>query len=195
MQLEHMAYRTLMYLNDQTHLQASQDMQHLKIICQIKASKESVSESASIERDLNIETPAFTKIQSIMNKQEFKERYAFFIRIVYSCLKLEIELFDKHGVIKNNQMLIREINAMKRIMIDEHIKLLSNQKSNIHPMFFANYEEYARLFVKKIRLADNITRVYAKLIELEHIKLTDNLLNLVLSYLFRSRKHIIESYV
>lgn len=182
----------------------SLDIIQIKNICNLYKIK-SVN-SASIElTDINFSSPEFKKITTkchkktqsdILKSKEFAKKYSFFIKILYACLKIDVEIFtisDTTITLKNNYHLIKSLEAIKKKIISEHLEILRDQYKNIARKLEPNYENYVRNYLTKIKIIDKISASINKLIRNNIFDRTDNLLTLILPY-FYTYAEFIEEY-
>lgn len=183
------------------------DIIQIKNICSIykKSGKSSAVKSVTLA-DLDFSSPRFTKINSKINRRkkqneilvsdEFTKKYAFFIRIVYACLKINIDIFNSSSdiiTIKNNHQLIKSLEIRKKQLIQEHINILKDQHKNSHRLINKKYEEYCSNFLAKIKIIEKISVAITKLVNADVFGKTDNLLTLILPY-FYTYTEFIEEY-
>jgi len=148
------------------------DILHLKNICDLyKKKKDTTTDSVSLSK-INIISPDFKNaaLKNIDNKKrinilkttEFKKKkYSFFIKIIYSCLKINVIIFNLNNdtgtiTLKNNYQLIRSIDHKKKQLIDDHMRLLKlHYKNSLKPVPI-EYDDYIRDYVLKLKILDKI---------------------------------------
>ena len=133
--------------------------------------------------------------QGKLNTPELHNTYALFIKLLYACLKLEIEIFtlsqknnDTCCIIKNNYNLIKSIEASKKKLISEHIDTLQKQQKKISSTDIQKYESYSIDYITKLKIFDKLIRwinIFEK---------NDNLYSLVLPHFYTYTEYI-EEYV
>jgi len=181
------------------------DIIQIKNICNLyKIKPGTINNSISLS-EINFSSPEFKKIYSKTNKKhqadilksnEFVKKYAFFIRILYACLKIDIELFntgDDILTLKNNYQLIKSLESKKKQLIAEHVSILKNQHKNISQKIDSTYETFYETYIMKIKIIDKILGSINKLIKFGVLEKTDNLLTLILPY-FYTYTEFIEEY-
>lgn len=174
------------------------DITQIINICNVDDGEESVN---SIElSDIEFSTPEFSntnikKHSTTKKSKEFKRRYAFFVKLLYACLKLRVRIFSISGdtmILKNNHNLIKALDSKKKKLIDEHIQLLQNQRSNISNRLTEKYPGYIERFVTKIKIIEKVIASLESIIEDGIIDRCDNLLKLLLPYFYVYTEYIEE---
>ena len=172
------------------------DIMQIKNICNIYKINQSGNNINSVMLgDINFSSPEFKKAspkskkknQTDIRSDEFKKKHSFFIRILYACLKIEVELFDVEDnivTLKNNYHLCRALEARKKTLIMDHLNILKTQYKNISQPINAEYEEYYKAYIMKIKIIDKIISSINKLIKSSVVEKTDNLLTLILPYFY-----------
>ncbi len=184
------------------------DLMHIVNICDLYKIK-SDSKNASITlSEINFSSPEFEKLSIIKkNKKkknqtdllksiEFTKKYRFFIRIMYACLKINVEMFDiNDGILtlKNNYQLIKSLEFKKKQLISSHLEILKLQCKNITDMVGNDYEIFFSKYITKIKIIDLIMKHIYKLLDGNVFDKTDNLLTLILPY-FYTYTEFIEEY-
>ena len=200
---------------DKMYSEECLDIFHIKSICKLyntksnsnskskSKSKSNISSSISLS-DFDFSSPDFKRISPHRDKKkhlevlksiEFTKKYAFFIRIMYACLKIDIDIFDVNDdiiTLKNNYQLIRALEFKKKQLILENIGILKNKFKNISQPL-NEYEVYVRDFISKIKIIDKIAASIGKLIKFGVFEKTDSLLTLILPY-FYTYTDFIEEY-
>jgi hypothetical protein len=134
--------------------------------------------------------------EEILQSTEFKQKYDFFIRIIFSCLKMDIEIFDmadNFATLKNNYKLIKSMEHRKKKLIEGHFLILKEQYRNITKKLDIEYETYVSEYILKIKIIDKMIGSVNRLIQTEVFEKTDNLFSLVIPY-FYNYVRIIEEY-
>ena len=180
------------------------DITQIKNICNLYKVK--LEDHNSIElNDINFSSPNFEKYNSksqtkkqteILKSKEFTEKYSFFIKQLYACLKMNIEIFNIYdGIVtlKNNYQLIKALETTKKEIINDHQVVLKNQHKNISRLLDQKYEIFVHNYIRRIKIIDKISISISKLIQNEVFDKTDNLLTLILPY-FYSYSEFIEEY-
>lgn len=180
------------------------DIQRIKTFCSLfKPKSKSNSNSNSNYKniaiiDIALSSPDISKItknnqskNNKLNSPEFHKIYSFFIKLLYACLKLDIEIFDindKYCVIKNNYNLIKSIEACRKKIINDHIDILQKQLKKISLSVINEYEIYTIEYVSKLKIFDKLVR-WVNLLEKN-----DNLFSLILPHFYTYTEYI-EEYV
>lgn len=180
------------------------DIIQIKNICNLRKSKPNLPNSISLE-EIQFSSPKLKKIKNIkptkknqtdiLKSDEFNKNYTFFIRIIYACLKIEVELFnfdDDILTLKNNYQLLKSLEQKKKKLIAEHILILKNQYKNSSKEISSDYSDYYAGYIIKVRIIDKIIGSINKLIKLEIFEKTDNLFTLILPYFYTYTKYIEE---
>mgnify|MGYP005847801399 CR=1 FL=1 len=180
------------------------DIIQIKNICNLYKIKSLSSDSISLDK-LTISSPNFKKIKlnksakknqlNILKSPEFTKKYSFFIRILYACLKIDIDLFDINNdiiTLKNNYHLIKSLESKKKQLISEHLTILKYQYKNISQKIDTDYVNYFENYIVKIKIIDKIMTSINKLIQNDVLDKTDNLLSLILPYFYTYTKFIEE---
>nr|AEX62967.1 hypothetical protein mv_R763 [Moumouvirus Monve] len=99
------------------------DIMQIKNICNLYKVKNQSNESVRLS-EINLSSPEFKSFDPKINKNhletlkstEFSKKYSFFIRAIYACLKIGVELFntgDEFVTLKNNYQLIKSLETKK----------------------------------------------------------------------------------
>lgn len=183
------------------------DIIRIKDICNLYKPKSKNKTSLSVSlSEIQFSSPQFKKINvkenrkknqnEILVSEEFTKKYTFFIRIMYSCLKINVDIFNINSTIitiKNNYQLIKALDTRKKQLLVDHINILKLQHKNSTKEIDVNYETYCTNFLTKIKIIDKITGALHKLIKFGIFEKTDNLLTLILPY-FYTYTDFIEEY-
>lgn len=178
------------------------DIIQIKNICNLYKNKSSGLNSVSLQ-DIQLSSPDFKKTNfkdskkqlNTLKTPEFQKKYAFFIRIIYSCLKMDIEIFDtRHTtlILKNNYCLIKSLEAGKKQMALHHINCLKSFCRNPSPALTPEYESYCGEFILKVKIIDKMIKSINKLIDSRVFDKTDNLFSLILPYFYTYAEYIEE---
>ncbi len=180
------------------------DIIQIKNICNLYKIKVISNNSITLS-ELNLSSPEFKKINGKMNKKnqsnilksdEFVKKYTFFIKIIYACLRMDVDIFDNNNSIltlKNNYKLIKTLELKKKQFITEHLNILKDQYKNISQKIGSDYDKYSHDYIVKIKIIDKICDSMNKLIKFNIFEKTDNLLTLILPY-FYTYTEFIEEY-
>lgn len=179
------------------------DIFHIKSICKLYNAKGIAGKTITLS-ELNFSTPEFKKAppkssrkkHDFLKTPEFTKKYAFFIRIIYACLKINVTIIDQTDdvmTLKNNYHLIRSLELTKKQLIIEHLGLLKNYCKNITNKIDSDYELYVKNFTSKVKIIDKIMISINKLIKADVFEKTDNMLSLLLPY-FYTYTEFIEEY-
>lgn len=185
------------------------DIIQLKDICNLFKIKNKVEENVSLN-EIDCGSPNFKSVspkngtnkktykstEEILFSEEFRKKYDFFIKIVYVCMRMDVEIFnitDEIATFKNNYQLLKSLECYKKQLIEEHFKLLKKQYKNISQKIDTDYESYFSSYITKIKKTDQITSLINKLIVSNTLEKTDSLLTLILPY-FYSYTEYIEEY-
>lgn len=173
------------------------DIEQLRKICSLYNTKKIRKKSGNIE-DVEFSTPDYSKIEPKKNSKtkknvdintpEFKKVYTLFVKIVYTCFELDIELFDTVNdsfVMKNNYYLLKAIRTAKRSLLVDHMSKLAKDKKKLD-IDIDEYEKYVSLYISKIKICD---KLYGWI---DLFEKSDNLFNLILPYFYTYNKYIEE---
>src|ERR1700733_317892 len=178
------------------------DVIQIKNICNLYKNKHISNHSITLS-EIKLSTPEFTrakfkKVKSaddILKTEDFQKKYAFFIRMVYACLKIGVEIFDDDDTLitlKNNYQLIKSIELKKKKLIYQHIELLKTYYKNPSELFSKEYRNYFDKHITKIDILEKIYKLILKLIDTDIFCKTDNLFSLILPYFYRYNEYIEE---
>lgn len=178
------------------------DITQLIGICNLYNSDDKCASASVSLGDIDFSSPTFKKksksTANILESKEFKKKYAFFVKIIFACLKTNVELFDVTDscntvVIKNIYSLVKSIELTKKKLIMEHIELLKICHRSIAQKIGDTYfDEFIPNFIAKNKVIDKILESIKKLIKMGTINNTDNLFTLVLPYFYTYTKYIEE---
>lgn len=179
------------------------DIRQIKDICNLYKTKSNVIDSISLS-EINFSTPNLKKNTRVNKKNqieilkapEFMKKYSFFIKILYSCLKMDVELFNTDDdvlTLKNNYHVIKSLEAQKKNLINQHIEVLKLQHKNVFQPVSIDYEKFYKAYITKIKIIDKIIYLLNKIIKSGICENTDNLLSLILPY-FYTYTEFIEEY-
>lgn len=181
------------------------DIKQIIDICKLYNSKSSATSSIHLS-EIQLNTPDFKKIKSkdnrsrkkdssILKSSEFIKKYDFFIRALYSCLVLNVEVFDvctDSFSLKNNYQLIKALETTKKSLINEHMTILKTlHKQN--PSITPHYEAYNKNYITSLKIIDKLIQNINSLINKKFIEKTDTLLSLIIPY-FYIQTEFIEEY-
>jgi hypothetical protein len=203
MEISRMTIGIIKYLNNNYDVD-SLDVKQIIDLCSIYKISDSHKKGTDIMTDdLYMSSPNFKKSTKTDKKtklkidtDEFKKKYAFFIKIIYSCLRLNIQLFnetDDGDILKNNYQLLKSLEKKKKDMITDHMNILKSHCHKLQEDIDDNYSEYVENYIKRMKIIQNIMNTINKLLTRKIMEKTDNLLNLLLPY-FYSYNRYIESY-
>lgn len=175
--------------------QESTDLKNMIKLCDILPEPKSVSLDSP---DILIDSPQFDptvkrycKTDELLQCPDFLRKYNYVISLVYSILKLKVQLFDKVGntvIIKSNRAVIKSIEATKKAQIKAHIMILHTEFNGVKTSFSADYETYSATFIQTIRQLDRIKSTMEKLMAQNIWTDGDNVMSLILPYFYRYLK-------
>lgn len=189
----------------------SLDIKQIKTFCKLHKPDNTDNNSKKKYSSLSyidISTPDEDKLpkkprkkQLKINSPEFMKIYSLFIKIVYSCLKLDVNIFntelsdskkksdcDNLVTIKNNYQLIKSIELCKKKCIKEHIIVLEQKQKRISSTDTNEYEKYVKEYLIKIKI---LNRLIGWINIFEN---NNNLFSLLLPYFYKYTQYI-EEYV
>lgn len=179
------------------------DLIQLKNICMLyKLDDQSKStDSISID-DINISSPHFNKTskknkhtKNIIESNEFKQRYKFFVKIVFSAIKLGVNIFDIDDdviTIKNNYNILKSIDDRKKKLTNEYINTLKAIARHGGQFTDTSYEKSNTEYVKKMKILDKLVQHINKIINTNILKKTDTLLTIILPFFYKYTEFIEE---
>uniref|UniRef100_A0A6G6AAX5 Uncharacterized protein n=1 Tax=Borely moumouvirus TaxID=2712067 RepID=A0A6G6AAX5_9VIRU len=178
------------------------DIMQIKNICNLYKMKNQSNESVRLS-EINLSSPEFKSFDPKINKNnpeilkstEFSKKHSFFIRVIYACLKIGVELFndgDEFVILKNNYQLIKSLENKKKQIINEHIAILKTQYKLADQKVSQNYDIFLKQYTMNIRIIDKIMSSVNKLIDSGVVEKTDTLLSLILPYFFTYTEYIEE---
>lgn len=185
------------------------DLAQIINICKLYKIKNNNSTSIGLS-DIELNSPDFKFIDKnkingskskkgqsdILKSKEFVKKYSFFIRIIYACFKINVEMFDINDnilTLKNNYQLVKSMKQKKKLIIDDHIQILKEYQTDLSKKIGNKYNSYVTTFLNKIKIIDKITGYIDRLVESKVLDKTDNLLTLILPY-FYTYTEFIEEY-
>lgn len=182
------------------------DIKQVKDLCKIYIEKNSkkTAESVGME-DIEFSSVEMSKISKgidltkdkKLGSLEFKKIYALFIKLTYTCLIFDIDIFDKtekknntYYINKNNYQLIKSIEAKKKELITEHISILQKKYKSVSKNTddSESYKEYVDGFIVKINLLSRMIK------RINIFEKNDNLCSMILPYFYIYTDYI-EEYV
>jgi hypothetical protein len=133
--------------------------------------------------------------KNFLSSKEFINKYSFFIKVIYACIKLNVKIFNRINslTLKNNNELINSFNGTKKILIVSHIKILKAFEKKNNKMTWSEYETIDSDFLKKIRTINNIVDIIKKMVQYKIFSLEDNITKLITPF-FIKKEHYIEEY-
>lgn len=180
------------------------DIIQLINICNLYKNKYTNINSITLD-EINITTPNFEKIKinnkmkkqiDLLKSDDFKKKYSFFIKIIYSCLQMNVDIFNiNNGILtlKNNYQLIKSLEINKKSLFLEHINILKSYCKKCYKNIYNEYNKYSHEFIIKIKILEKIINSISSLIESHVFEKTDNLFSLILPF-FYSYTEYIEEY-
>lgn len=175
------------------------DLIQIKNICNLYKNKTLDQNSITLS-EINLSSPQFKKTKTnskefeLLKTEEFKKKYAFFIRIIYSCLKMDVDIFDINNVVtlKNNYHLLKAIENCKKKFIRSHMEILKEQYRNIDKKIDEDYHNFFQDYMVKIKILDKIICSINKLISTGIFEKMDNIFSLILPYFYKYTEYIEE---
>lgn len=161
--------------------------------------------------DIELSSPLFIKSSpstvrkqiDILKSTEFKKKYSFFIKIIYACLKLDIEIFDINPdiiTLKNNYNLMKTLITHKKELITYHQNIIKEQLNSIEiPLIKLkinsenkkiSYETYISNYLKEVKIIDKIFGYLNQSIDSNILTKTDNLISLIIPYFYNYTEYI-----
>jgi len=176
------------------------DITQLINICTLY--KDNCTNSSISLNDIDFSSHEFKKptkkiSTNVIETSEFKNKYNFLIKIIYACLKMNIDIFEIHDdktfTFKNNYLLIKSIEIQKKNILLDHISVLKKySRCATHCIDQQYYDEYVPGYLIKIRILDKILLSIKKIIKANVVNNTDSLFTLILPYFYSYRKYIEE---
>lgn len=176
-----------------------------KITANTNSSSKTESDIDSLSLgDLKFETPDFVKQSKTKSKtsttepnplttETFRKKYDYFIQIIYTALKLDIEIFDPQTVtLKNNYHILKSITRKKRKYIQVHFAKLKLQYKNPNAKIAEDYYTFLENYGKRLKILENLLKSIKDIIDNSILDTMDNLLQLVIPYFYKNIKYIEE---
>lgn len=189
------------------------DIIQIKNICDLYKNKNNPANSITLS-EINLTSPDFEKFKiadskkkesqdkktrqkqaEILKSPEFVKKYSFFVKIIYACLRINVEIFEidnKYLTLKNNYQIIKSLEHKKKTLISEHMTILKNQYKNISEPIDTEYNSYYDNYIMKIKIIDRAMLLIQKLIKHQIFEKTDTLLSLILPYFYNYTEYIEE---
>jgi hypothetical protein len=136
------------------------------------------------------------EVYSSLQSKEFKNRYRFFIKILYSFFKIGAEIFDMDDgilILKNNRDTIKSLIALKKALISKHITILTQKYKNPNSKIDDEYNTFLTEFCSKSQIIDLLISRINSIISANVISANDSILSLILPY-FYADSDFIEVY-
>lgn len=186
------------------------DMIQLCNLCNLYQTKETTKNSqkkretySSISlTDMTFSSPSFQKDKrrsknlDVLKTQEFQKRYIWLIRMIYVCLKIDVDILNESedtATIKTNYQLLKTFETKKKQLLREHIEIMKKHLGKINnPVYEAEYEEYYSSFRVNIKILDKITADLNKVIDANILDKTDTIMSLILPYFYTYAEYIEE---
>lgn len=179
------------------------DILQIKNICSLYLSGKEKKKKIKIRLDdIELSSPNFDRSvknnnKRILESEEFKKKYSFFIKIILGCLKMDVVIFEEEKtkkqsfvIIKNNYQLVKSIMKRKQKLIDEHIEILKEQRKTPSVFIDETYSDYCDNFIIRMKLLDSLAAHLDRIIQRDILERQDNLLSLIIPYF-----HISEEYI
>jgi hypothetical protein len=191
MKLSQMTSEIIDIINEKYPHNKCFDIKQIKEFC--KLCKKNNSSDITLS-DIDFSTPDIKKIklnkkvEAKINTPEFQKVYCLFVKIIYSCLMLHVEIFDKDDDIvtmKNNYKLMHSIEHRRRKYVSEHMEILNKEKKK-SSINITVYEKYVSDYILKIKIINKLTGW------LSILEKNDNLFSLILPYFYVYREFIEE---
>ena len=184
------------------------DINQIKNICNLYTVKSGRRNKSISLGEICISSPEFSRGRAkdqaaraerdadVLKSPEFSKKYAFFVRIVFACLKVKVDIFNEYDgiiVLKNNYQLLRSLETRKKQLIAAHIDVLRSQARNITVELGDVYGQFLKSYINKTRIIDRVHASISKLIRAQTFEPTDNMMSLILPY-FYTWTEVIEEY-
>lgn len=178
------------------------DIVQIKNICNLYKNKNKSKNIKSITlSELIISSPDLKKTvsrksknqYSILKTEEFEKKYNFFVKIIYSCLKMNIDIFDVNEnvlTLKNNYELNKALVTKKKQILLEHMSYLKKYYKKVSQEVDTEYESYVMEYITKIKIIERIKKSINKLINTGVLSKSDNMLTLILPYFYKYTEFI-----
>ena len=186
------------------------DIRQLINICKLCKAPISKTQDTDTMSDIDLLSPLFIKSSPTDNKKqidilkskEFQKKYSFFIKIIYACLKLDIEIFDiKSDILtfKNNYNLIKTLYNYKKETIIEHQNIIKDHLQNLEiPLIKLkissptkiSYDTYLNDYLREIKIIDKIIGYINEMLNAKISSKTDNMISLIIPYFYNYTEYI-----
>lgn len=187
----------------------SLDLSQLIKICEIENTVDNLNKYDNLDKtislsEINFSSPLYKeydnekevkkkrKNQSLSEGSDFRKTYCFFIRIIYSILKVNAEIFNEDDdiiTLKNNYKLIKSLEESKKEIVNDHIV---NIKKHICESINSNYNDYVTIYISKIKVLEQVISYINLLISSNTFKKTDNMFSLIVPFFYKMNKYIEE---
>jgi hypothetical protein len=155
-----------------------------------------------ISSEVDINDPIDTDLKSkdeIIKSTNFIKRYTVFLKIIFSALLINVEIFKiyrdnqvfmnlydmKNSFLKRKKKILQEIT----IQIDDNTKLLKN----LLEITYLDYQKIFSITITQIKVIDKVVSIINKIIERKLITETESIMNLVMPYFYKYQDFI-ETY-
>lgn len=184
---------------DEIYQTDSHDIDQIKKICKIYKISEP-PDDINI-RDITFSSPDTTKTSpssikkksDIFSSKEFLTKYSLFVKIIYTCLKLDVNIFDVDEdsiTIKNNYQFMKSLDQKKKEILSAHIDIIKSQIKNISSPITNDYKLYFDEYLTKLKIIENIAYRIKKIISADIVSETDNIMSLILPYFYMQTEYI-----
>lgn len=167
------------------------DVIQLISICKLSTKSASTLKNIKLS-DIQFSSPDFTrtsKDSSLTNisSPDFKKKHSFIIRVIYSCLKIGVEIFDiinNACIFKNIYWLIKSLEKTKRSIISDQIDFLNDHRKNPKSDFLTKYQKEVNDLITKIKLLDRIVLLLNEIVTLGILDSKDSLISMILPFFY-----------
>lgn len=129
----------------------------------------------------------YGSIDELFKDNNFVDKYEFFVKLMYTFLKLGIPLFDKINgklIIKNNRRLVRSVIATKKKLLSDHARFIHSQYKKAEEDLSKDYDMIEDSFSSKVKLLDGMKNTLIHSIDKGVIKAENNPMSIILEYFY-----------
>jgi len=131
----------------------------------------------------------------LMASPEFVKKYCLFIKIIYCCLQLQINIFkmkNNTAIFKNNYDLKKSLITKKKDLLRDYQIEINDLIKNSDQVTYENLQLLSSKLQLKITILDKMVININKLVSMEILDWTDSLYGLILPYFYKYQTYIEE---
>lgn len=180
---------------------SSSDLKDLHFLINLYDSNNS-DQIDEISSEVDITAPINTSNQSqeeIIKSDNFIKRYKVFLKIIFSALLINVEIFK---IYRDNQVFMN-LYDMKNSFLKRKKKILHDVINNINDntkilkdLLEIKYDNYEKIFsysITQIKVIDKVVSIINKLINMKLLLETDSIISLIMPFFYKYETFI-ETY-